>query len=57
MAKLGKIYKLEVNELKSGTLPLFNPKKWGFGYLIFGVVVAFVFGMTMVDFFKAAFGM
>jgi hypothetical protein len=57
MAGLGKIYNIDVQEPQSGTVPLLNPKRWAGIFLLIGVIVSAVFGMTMVGFFKAAFKM
>ncbi|WP_019122500.1 hypothetical protein [Brevibacillus massiliensis] len=51
----GKIYNLQPEEPQTGSLPLFNAKKWAIGFLIFGILLAILFGATMPEFFKAAY--
>ncbi|MED4227508.1 hypothetical protein [Neobacillus cucumis] len=49
------IYEMNPDEPELGTLPLFNSFKWGICFLVFGIVLSIIFGMTMPEFFKAAY--
>lgn len=49
------IYTLQPQEPDKGSLPLFDAKKWAIGFLIFGILLAILFGATMPEFYKAAY--
>jgi hypothetical protein len=49
------IYEMSPVEPETGSLPLFNSFKWAICFLVFGIVLSIIFGMTMPEFFKAAY--